>query len=456
VFLSSLSSAAALTGVLERGLLGGGSGSSSFPFGSGAAQGALVLDTSDASAARSFLDKQATRAGAHSASYRGVSYELSSGGVAFGLVHRFAVIGSESGLREVIETTGGGASLASSADYAKLAGAAPANALANLYADAPASGAGSGAGLSGLLGVLSSSRQANVSLVPSNGSIAIDVDTLGSSSGGLLAHGAQGAQALSSLPGESWLAIGLGEVGASIAGDARDLEALASLGSSLGGSGPPSPTPTGLSLQSLLTGLITPLRALGSSSAFTSWMGSTGVFASGASLLELRAGVVIVSKDPAASRAAVGELAAALRKAGISVSPVSITGAEAAVGVRLNGVPVVLDVADGKAADGRSEFVLGLGEESVASALHPPTTLAGASSRSAAASSLGEEIEPSVIVNFPTLLGLLEGVGLLEQPPVSKLVPYLRASTTLSGGSRELGGEVERFKLVLGLQPSGG
>ncbi|HUB73746.1 MAG TPA: DUF3352 domain-containing protein [Solirubrobacteraceae bacterium] len=465
-FLTSLSSAGALTGVLMHGLLGG-SGAGAFPFGSGAAQGAIVLDTSDASKARSFLDKQAARAHAHAASYRGISYEVASGGVAFGLVHDFAVIGSEAGLHAVIDTTHGGPSLAGAGQYAKLTGAAPSDTLAHLYVNAVAggSGAGDGAGgqegLSGLLGVLGGSPQLNVSLVAAKSSVALDADTLGAGAqaGGLLAVSPQAAQALDSLPGESWLALGLGELGASIGRDAHELEALTALGSALGSSAPLAPS-TGFSLDSLLQGLITPLRTLGANTAaarrdFASWMGSAGVFASGASLLELRAGVVIDSKDPARSRAAVGELAAQLRKAGVAVSPVSIRGTEAAVGVRLNGVPVVLDVADGRAADGQSKFVLGLGEESVGTALDPPSTLAASPARRAAASALGEGIEPSAIVEFPTMLSLLEGVGLLEQPPVSALVPYLRAATTLDGGSSRLGGGVQRYKLVLGVQGSG-
>ncbi len=122
----------------------------------------------------------------------------------------------------------------------------------------------------------------------------------------------------------------------------------------------------------------------------------------------------------------------------------------------MSGLPVVLDIADGRAAGGQTKFVLGLGEASVPAALNPSSTLAGAAPRAAAAASLGEGIQPSLIVDFPTLLSLLEGVGLLEAPSISKFVPYLRAATTLAGGGHELGGEVERFRLVLGLQaPSG-
>ena len=57
-----------------------------------------------------------------------------------------------------------------------------------------------------------------------------------------------------------------------------------------------------------------------------------------------------------------------------------------------------------------------------------------------------------MILDVPTLLSLLEGVGLTEAPSISKFIPYLRSVTTLAGAGHSLGNEVERFKLVLGLQ----
>jgi Protein of unknown function (DUF3352) len=468
VYLASLSSAGPLTAVLAQGLLGGGSsGSGAFPLATGAAEGAIVLDTSDAAKARTFLDSQAKHANAHATSYRGVSYEVDAKGLSFGIVKRFAVIGSEAGMHGVIDTTLGGPSLVHSSGYAKLLATAPSDALAHIYSNptpaaGPASGAGSQEGLTGVLGLLSSGRQANISLVTSAGSLAIDADTLTAAAksgpGGLLSADPRSAQALDELPGESWLAIGLGNVGESLAGDVQGLRALASLlaGSAPSGVAAPAASST-LSIKALLEGMLAPLNVLGAptaqaKAAFTSWMGSAGIFASGASLLELKAAVVIDSKNPAASRAAVSELAAALRKAGGTLQPLSIPGTDASVGARLTGLPVILDIADGRDASGHTKFVLGLGEASVTAALSPTSTLASAPSRSAAASSLGEGTQPSILADFPTLLGLLEGVGLTEDPSFSKFVPYLRSLTTLAGGGHALGGEVERYRLVLGLQ----
>lgn len=467
VFLTSLSGAGPLATTLEQGLLGGSTTTgSSFPLSSGTAQGAIVLDTSNVSKAQAFLSTQAQHAGAHSSSYKGVSYEVTASGVAFGIVARFAVIGSEAGLHAVIDTSKGGPPLTQASGYSKLLAAAPSDALAHIYSN-PASAQASKQpatapeGLSGAMSLLSSGREANISLLASASSLALDADTLRSGSttaGGLLSTDPESAQALAELPGESWLAIGLGHVGEGLSADVQSLHALGSLTSSLGGgSGVEAPATSTLSIKSLLEGMLAPLDVLGAPGmqaerAFRSWMGPAGIFASGASLLELKAAVVIESKNAALSRAAVGELGGQLRKAGGTLQSATIPGTEAAIGARLTGLPVVLDIAAGRDSAGHAKFVLGFGEASVTAALDPSSTLASAASRASATSSIGEGAQPSIIVDLPTLLTLLEGVGLTEDPSISKFVPYLRSIATLSGGGRQLSGEVQRFRVVIGLQ----
>jgi hypothetical protein len=465
---SSEADVSKLLSMLQQGLLGGSSTASTFPFAGKGVQGAILLDTSDAGKARSFLERQAKHAGAHPATYRGVSYDASSGGVAFGIVDRFAVIGSESGLRSVIDTTLGGPSLGHATAYGKLQAAAPSGVLAHVYSNPAGAAANAKSpaakGASGLLTLLTGSRPVNVSVIPAASSIVLDADALSAgsptASGGLLSSSPEAAQALGELPGESWLAVGLGDVGTTLGADAEGLGSLASLGDSLTGSGPEEAASTTLSVKGLLNAFLTPLRALGSNSAegrrdFASWMGSAGIFASGSGLLELTGGVVISSKDPARSRAAVGELAAKLRANGTSVQAVSIPGTDAAVAVRLAGLPVVLAIADGQDASGHTKFVMGLGENSIPAALNPSSTLSAAAAYGNASAALGEGIRPSMTADFPTLLSLLEGVGLLEDPTIAPFLPYLKSLSTLAGGGKSLGGDVERFRLVLALQPSG-
>jgi hypothetical protein len=472
IFIASLSSTQSTTAqqllaqLLTQVLQGGSSTASAWPFHSTGVQGAIVLDTSDAAKARSFLNTQAGHAGAHAASYRGVAFQETSGGIAFGLVDRFAVLGSTGGLHSVINTSLGGPSLVHTGNYSKLLASAPPGALAHVYAAGSASSHGGGSPqTNGLLGLLGGTRPLDVSLVPTPSSIALDVDSLASGAaagdGGLLASTSEGARALSELPGESWLAAGLGNAGGTFAGDVKALQGLPSLLSTLGGSSSAEGSSSGFNVKGVLEGILTPLSALSSPGArtqhdFLSWMSSAGIFASGSTIVNLRAGIVLSSKNPSLSRAAVAKLGAVLSKTGGTVQPVSIPGTDAAISARVNGLPVELDIANGRSAGGQTKFVIGLGAASVQDALQPSSTLSSAAAVSAAASALGEGSQPSVTVDFPTLLSLLEGVGLSEDASISKVVPYLRSLTTLAGGGHSLGGGIERFRLVLGLQQAAG
>jgi hypothetical protein len=497
IFLSSPGETSQLLSLLQQGLLGSSSAASAWPFGAkgsaagtAGAQGAIMLDTSNPQGARSFIATQAQRAGAHATSYRGVAYYLApSSGAAFGIVGGFAVMGSETGLHSVIDTSLGGSSLARAAGYAKLLSDAPPGALAHLYtnpttstagnpsapastgtastgtsstANSPtgASGAsqsGGASGLAGLLRLLAGKREANLSLLTSSTSLTLDADTLSSGpaahTGGLLSSGSAGVRTLGELPGESWLAVGLGEVGNTLG---TDVQSLGEVITTAGG-GPPESATSSFTVRGVLAGITAPLNALSAndseaSHAAQSWMGPAGLFASGNGVVSLRAAIVIASHNPAGSRAAVAKLAGLLNKNGNSAATTSIPGTDAAISARVNGLPVELDIAVGRATDGQTKFVIGLGEASVQDALHPSSTLSSTAGFHTTVATLGESAQPTLTANFPELVGLLEGVGLSEDPSISGLVPYLRTLTTLAGGSHSLGGGVERVRLVAGLQ----
>jgi hypothetical protein len=492
IFLSSTDSSGKLLTLLQQGLLGSSATASTWPFGTkGGAQGAIVLDTRDVAKASSFIASQAKHAGAQTASYRGVSYYSSpSSDAAFAIVDHLVAIGSEAGVHGVIDSSLGGASLARAAGYTKLLAVAPSGALAHLYSNpatgdapgstttgtsrstGPSSGGGvsrsnSASGLSSLLTLLAGTREANISFIPSTTSLALDADTLSSSSakqtGGLLSAGAIGAQTLSELPGETWLAVGLGEVGTALGPDVQSIGSLLSLGgSSAGAAGSPeSATSGGFTVKGVLEGIVTPLNALSANSAeakraFQSWMGPAGLFAGGTGVVNLRAAIVIASRNPSGSHAAVAKLATMLNEnESSSAQPVSIPGADAAISARVSGLPVELDIANGRAANGQTEFVIGLGEASVEDALHPSSTLSGSAALSTGAATLSEGIQPSLTVDFPEFLGLLEGVGLSEDPSITGLLPDLRTLSTLAGGGHSLGDGVERTRIVATLQRTG-
>ncbi|HEY2768121.1 MAG TPA: DUF3352 domain-containing protein [Solirubrobacteraceae bacterium] len=412
-------------------------------------QGALVLDTSDVAKARSFLDTQAHSVGAHAVSYHGVTFQVATGGISEGIVHSFAVIGTEAGVKGVIDTAAGGATLAGAAAYSKLHGTAEQGRLANAYLDADALSSSVKSGGESLLGVLhgalGSAGQVYASVIPSQNEVALDLDTLpstiaGSGSSGE-ATGTTGAQVLSGLPGNAWLAVGIGDLSKELGGSVQGLNILGELASTfkLGSIG--------------VGGMFAPLHShsLNVSRDLLSWMGPTGVYVAGSNVLALQAAVVISSKDPARSRAAVGKLAQAYREAGGMVASTSIPGTETAVTVKLPSFPLALVI-----ADGQGKFVIGLGEASVQEALSPQSTLAGSALYTTAEQALGQGIKPSAAVEFHTLLGLIETLNLNQLPSFSGLAKGLQSLSGLAaGGGASLAGGVKRARVVLSLQPAG-
>jgi hypothetical protein len=457
IFLLSYSHASEsrLLALLRTGLPGGSGEGGAFPFaGAGSPQGAIVLDARDERRARTFLTAQAAHAGARPRSYRTITYQA-AGGVAFGLVRHLAVIGSEAAMHAVIDTSAGAPALARAGAYSHLLSLAPPGALGHLYVDGTALSSSSAAKRAkqapDLLALLAGARKLNASLVPSRGALTLDFDSSPASAtaGGLLRAEADAARAVGELPGDSFFAAGFGAAAPALG---RFAQALALLG---GGSGPAAPG--GISVRGLLGGLQAPLSALTAGSAdakrdFQSWMGSGGVFAAGTGLLDLKAALVIASRNPALSRAAVAKLGDKLRKAGGSISPASVPGTDAALTAQMPGLPVALVIANGRDAQGQTKFAVAIGEASLAAALNPQSSFSGSAVYSSASSALGEGILPSLAVQVPTLLGLLEGVGLSEDATLAPILPLLRPLDAVYGGGRGLGGDAERFRVRIGLR----
>ncbi|MGH2832616.1 MAG: DUF3352 domain-containing protein, partial [Solirubrobacteraceae bacterium] len=372
LFIQSLKASGSALSLLEKGISGGTLSPSAAKAAaeSGQSQGALLLDVSDAGKAQAFLKAQAG-AGAHSASFDGVTYLMGTGSEAYGLVGKFAVIGTSAALHGVIETVHGGASLLATSSYRQLSASASGQSLASAYlnpAELLGSHHGSGSeaqGLALLGGILASASPVYVSLTPSPGSI--ELETLSGAQSEGENRGA--AEMFSQLPSNSWLALGIGNLGKRLKGIPQALQGLSSLESSSGlGSLLPKVETKGANLQR----------------EFFSWMGPAGVFAGGTSLLNIAAGVVISSTDPTASRAAVAKLGKLLGGSGGSVATLTLPNAEAAVTVHPSGSPLTIDI-----ADGHGKFVIGLGEQSIIQALSPTSTLGGSSTYSTAQSTLG-------------------------------------------------------------------
>jgi hypothetical protein len=457
--------------------------------GTSSAQGALVLDTSDVEKAKSFLEGQAHGAGGHTTSYHGVTYQVSPDGIAEGIVHKFAVIGSEAGIKSVIETAGGGPSLAQASSYSKLTSTAEHGALANAYLSPEelesalkagnGGNTGGGSGSSGgntssgssdesssaesilplLEGLLGNPGQLYLSVIPSSNQVALNLDTLpatssagssgssGSASsstesgaGNTEPLGESGAQVLRGLPGSSWLAVGIGNLGDALGHGAQGLGALGSLGSAL--------DIDGIDFGKLLAPLTS--RSLNVQRDLLSWAGPTGIYVSGSSVLALQAALVITSKNSARSRAAVAQFAQAYREAGGQTSPTSVPGTETAVTVRLPSFPLELTI-----AAGQGKFAAGLGASSIKEALNPQSTLGSAPSYTSAMSTLGGGIEPSALIEFHVLSGLLESIGLNQASGFSGFASAIAPlGAVTAGGGQSLSDGVKRARVVASLSSS--
>lgn len=404
-------------------------------------QGALVLDTTSVSGARSFLAKLARTQGAHQTRYRGVAYDLDQAGVAEGIVGRFAVIGSASALRSVIDTHAGAPSLAKGAGpYRTLTSKSAPGTLLSVYASASASSS-----MQPLLALLPEDpKGARISVVPGSGSVALNADLLSSESGARQAGAAaaSAAQMVQQLPSASWLATGVGDGGAHVAAYLSTLRSVARIAGStvLSNFG-------GAALGRLADDLYAHRAAL--QSAFSGWAGPAAAFAAGTNLFSLQAGLVMRSSAAARSRAAVSEVGVVLGAAGATVRPASIPGTEAAIAARLPGFPAEIDVAAG---EGR--FAVGLGPASIEAALAPGATLAGSPLYNAASKALGGK-KPVAIFELSALTGLIEGLGLQESSSLAPAMPYLRSLGLLAAGEQALGGGITRIHAVLSLQRGG-
>jgi hypothetical protein len=176
------------------------------------------------------------------------------------------------------------------------------------------------------------------------------------------------------------------------------------------------------------------------------WMGPAALFVAGTGLLDLTAALVIQSKDPTLSHASVPKVASLLSASGLRVTSLSLPGTDAGIAVHPKSLPVTIDI-----VSAQGKFVIGLGDASVSKALSNGPTLAGSASYGAAESALGGGLKPSAIVSVPTLLSLLDGLGLSQGKTLSAIRPYLTSITSLAAGGGRRTGEIDRSRVVIGL-----
>lgn len=351
---------------------------------------------------------------------------------AAGIVDDYAVVGNDAAVKAVIDQAAGDSdSLADTSEYEKAREAVESDGLGFVYvrlSQVFSSLGPQGAAARQVLGGLGETIA--IGLDGDESKIEVESAALGVD-GEAAATGA--GEIMGELPASAWLAAGAADVGARIE---QAIEQFSQLGA-LGGQDP----------QQLLDQIeaqlgIDPRRDL------AAWMGDVGFFAFGDTLGEAGAGLIAASKDPAATRRAIPRLARFVSAAaGMRARPLERGGIDTGVTLTSPELPVPVHMA----LTDDERFIAAVTDPALAQALQKTDPLGETQPFKDASSSLGDDIEPQLFVNFAPLAGFAEGVGAGGEPAGRQLVEALKKLTTLAAGSKREG-DVSRGRLVVGVK----
>lgn len=405
------------------------------------AEYAVIVDQTDTAKAKSatknpalFASSAGTADTLAQASYRGVGYtEDVTSKVDVGVVGDYVVLANDAAAFDaIVDTEKGAASLAASSGYkqavsGELSGAdgvAYVPLLRLIDALIPATSTESPTAAAILQQIRT--RYANAIL---SGSARFDangaaLDFAESGAGTSSSNGE--TNPIGTLPGGSWLAIGLTNVGPSLG---KLFSELGQLGSTAG-------------LGSFTSSLgeiqrVTGVNVEGDLSSIT----TAGFFAKGSNLGTLEAALVLGVKNPSQAPTIVsqlGRLAALISSSDHAFSVGSLSQANIQSGFTINAasLPFTFDV-----AAGGGRIVVALGTTSLNDALASTGRLSASSSFGTAASLLGSGIQPDLIVELPSIAELLKNLNVAGSASTAKVLPYLQRIGTIALGSGTTSGE---------------
>ncbi len=411
---------------------------------------AAVIATTDADAARSFVDSAIESSGSETTdqSYEGVDYKLDADdGSAVGVDRDFLVIGTEQGFKDAVDA-GAGDSLEDDPDATAAIDEAPDNSVFSLYADGEAIGRLLRS--SPDLGPVES-KQLDQALdqIPDGPVEAWGAVTDSSFAFGSSAPAAADAPAPSDLittfPADAWLAFAGADVGRRIEEGVKQFEAALQATLSETAKGLPSGVrapkrdPLGEVQDQLGIDLE---RDVG-------WIGDAGMFVEGTDLLGLGAGIVLESNDDRAATAALGKIEKAVSRDRAIRRNAKVAPNAEGDGFTLQSPPFSAELAvrDGK-------LVVAAGSEDVDGVLEPDQTLADSDRFESVTGNLSSGTTPTFFLDFPPLLELIESQGQVgDDPDYQSAAPYLHALDYLVAGSG-VDGDRTIGSLVLGVKES--
>ena len=402
---------------------------------------AFLIASDDDEAAIQFVEEASAKSDDKltDKSYEGADYVLNEAeNSAAGVVDGFLVIGNEAGFKAVVDVSGGEDSLADSETYTDTTDELTEDRLATFYFDGSAvaealekSGAPAGAFESGSFGMFGGS------LSPTAGALFAESDKVVFET--TSRPGAEGGQEapeisdglLPDLPGDSWGAFGLADLGATLETIYDGLiESFAAGGMSPEDLDAQFEAQTGLDLREDLF----------------SWMGDAGLFVSGTDPLSVGGGIVIESSDPTTSSATIDQLGTLLERQGVPTEPLSAAGAEG-FAVQIPDVAATQRVV----VLAGERVVIAYGEDAAVNALENSDPLSESEAFQTATEGLGDDFIASGYFDMDAMQELAEAAGASQFPEYEEEVkPWLEPFTYVTFGSRENGDRLVQ-RLVIGI-----
>jgi hypothetical protein len=395
-----------------------------------------AVASKDDDAAQKFVDG---RKGASDREYRGVKYRYKADDdLAAAVIDHAVVLGTERGFKSAIDARSGD-TLASSVTFKKARETVGTDGLGFVYADPGrffdlAAGAAAGkapgvdaAQLKMFKSLLTGSGLQSVAAKLDVTSNALRIDAAAIGVKAKVGSG-DGPGAAAAVPAGSWLSVGVGDVGGSIT------KAIGSLGES-GATG-------GVDPATLLQGLQSQF-GVDVQKDLLSWMGDAALFVRGTSMDDLGGALVVKSKDPAASRKAIGTLRKLLEGLNVKTGALSGAGSSDADGFSIDVGPLPAGI---QVAAKDDKFVISYGKGALADALGTSSTLGDSEPFKTAAGLLGGA-KPSLFLDTPQVVKLLSSVA-GDDKDFQKAKPTLDAFGPAAAGMSS-DGDVTRLKIAV-------
>jgi hypothetical protein len=401
--------------------------------GENAQQGAAVIETTNPAASLAFARKEsgATATTPAPQTYNGASYQTEPDDPTsvFGTVGDFLVTGDLSGFKAAVDAQKGD-SLGDDNDFKDSLGQLPSDRLGTFYTvpktliDAIGSAQFDAQSKALIEKSAGDSLNQPVSGALTASADSFDLEFIGGDNGVDTPESAL----VSEVPGDSWLALGIGNLGDTAK---RTLDQLKDSG-----------------VPNLEEGISQVEQATGASiDQLTNALGDAAIYVRGTTQQTLNGALVVHTNDPGLTGRLLSQLQTLMRVGGQgSARPLQLSGG--GTGFQIND-PTEFPAPIEFAQQG-DKLVIGYGADSAAQTLAPSQPLSGSPTFSAAKGQVSD-LGTDFFLDLPTVFRLAESGGAKSDPGYQQAKPYLDALSYLVTGSGTKGDQAE-LKAVVGLK----